>query len=185
MWEGLSITLILSPLMSAGLLIAVLLVSMLRKPDSAVASPLMPAASIAAMQLVADRAGRNPAGVGRVAEQEGHVVEGELRHESRHRRGRGHGEVDRAELDALGHLALAAEARRAEILDLVASAHALVDDLDHAQGRRLGAVAGEAALANRHVSAAAGPATASTARAPNRTAPMVFERVIWSSFVQR
>jgi hypothetical protein len=89
---------------------------------------------------LADRTVEHGAGVLVVAEQEGDVGDQRVGHEVADRAGRGHHQVDRAELRALGHLALAAELEVREQLELVAAAHALGDQLLHVL--RAGAVMG-------------------------------------------
>ena len=77
--------------------------------------------------VLADRAVEHRARVRVVAEQERDVEDRDLGHEVRHRAGRGHRQVERAELQRLDRLALGAERAGVEVLDLVAAVGALLD----------------------------------------------------------
>ena len=106
MWTGFSMVRIFRPLRSAGVLTARLLLVMWRKPFSPQASASKPLASELLQHVLADRTVQHGAGVVVVAEQEGDVEDRDFRHEVADRAGRGHHQIERADLGALDHLPL-------------------------------------------------------------------------------
>ena len=127
MWTGFSMVRILRPLRSSGAFTGRLLLVMCRKPFSPQASACDALGRELAEHVLADRAVEHRARMRVVAHQERDVEDRDLGHEVRHRTGRGHREVERADLQGFDRLALGAERAGVEILDLVAAAGARLD----------------------------------------------------------